>query len=301
MKTQAFEQLACPIDGLALEKQDKQLLCANKHCFDIAKQGYSNLLPVQYKRSKQPGDSKEMVDARQRFLNSGIYQPISHAVNECILEHQMRRSQSELSESDLSEFNFAVLDAGCGEGYYLQQLKMAGIESSHQGTLSLLGIDIAKPAILAAAKREKNDISWSVASNRNLPIAAQSIDIILCMFGFPVFEQFQKVLKANGAILLVESGPHHLVELREKIYDEVRISDVPIHQKALELGFQIQEYKELRYQSSVLTEEQLHDLLIMTPHFYKAPAAKKADIATLKDLTLTIDVRLRLMSLQNIQ
>jgi len=63
--------LACPIDGKRLESREKQLVCENGHVFDVARQGYVNLLPVQHKRTKDPGDSKEMVLARAQFLNTG--------------------------------------------------------------------------------------------------------------------------------------------------------------------------------------------------------------------------------------
>ena len=77
--------LACPIDGGRLEFQEKQLVCENGHVFDVARQGYVNLLPVQHKRSKHPGDSKEMVLARTRFLNLGNYYPVAIKLAEIVL------------------------------------------------------------------------------------------------------------------------------------------------------------------------------------------------------------------------
>ena len=76
--------LACPIDGLQLEPHEKQLVCENGHVFDIARQGYVNLLPVQHKRTKHPGDSKAMVLARTQFLNSGIYKHIAKKLTELV-------------------------------------------------------------------------------------------------------------------------------------------------------------------------------------------------------------------------
>lgn len=127
--------------------------CAKGHCFDIASQGYINLLPVQNKRSLDPGDSKEMVAARHRFLSAGHYAPIAAAV----------------ARASLSAFpagnTIACLDAGCGEGYYLRQL--AAAESTHN--LSLLGLDISKWAVLSAAKQDKRT-RWVVGSNAHLPV-----------------------------------------------------------------------------------------------------------------------------------
>jgi len=107
----SFESLACPLDGNPLQRVDKAWRCPQGHSFDIARQGYVHLLPVQKKRSKDPGDSKTMVAARQRFLEAGYYRPIADAVSAAILNDAA--TGSELS----------CLDAGCGEGYYLRQLR----------------------------------------------------------------------------------------------------------------------------------------------------------------------------------
>ena len=70
---------------------------------------------------------------------------------------------------------------------------------------NLYGLDIPKPAIEAACKREKHAISWIVASNRSIPLQDNSIDILICMFGFPVFEEFKRVLKPSGKLIMVDT------------------------------------------------------------------------------------------------
>ena len=72
MSVAGFDALACPLDGLPLQSTGTAWRCASGHSFDIASQGYTNLLPVQHKRSRDPGDSKEMVAARRRFLTAGF-------------------------------------------------------------------------------------------------------------------------------------------------------------------------------------------------------------------------------------
>ena len=81
MAVTPFRSLACPLDGAPLQCQGSAWCCPAGHSFDIASQGYANLLPVHKKRSLDPGDSKEMVAARRRFLNAGFYQPIAAAVS----------------------------------------------------------------------------------------------------------------------------------------------------------------------------------------------------------------------------
>src|SRR5690554_2461616 len=105
MTITAFDALACPLDGAALQRESGSWRCASGHNFDVARQGYVHLLPVQKKRSLDPGDSKVMVAARRRFLEAGYYQPIAGAVSAAVL-----KGVSEGSHLD-------CLDAGCGEGY----------------------------------------------------------------------------------------------------------------------------------------------------------------------------------------
>ena len=87
MSITPFQALACPLDGKPLSWSDSVWRCSDGHSFDIAKQGYVNLLPVQQKRSHDPGDSKAMVAARQRFLDAGHYQPIAEVVSNAVLSH----------------------------------------------------------------------------------------------------------------------------------------------------------------------------------------------------------------------
>ena len=142
MSVSPFTALACPLDGAPLQRQGGSLRCADGHCFDLAAQGYVNLLPVQNKRSLDPGDSKEMVAARRRFLEAGHYQPIADAVARAVLA------------AAAPGRTLTCLDAGCGEGYYLRQLAAA---AGNAHPLALLGLDISKWAVQAAAKRDGQD------------------------------------------------------------------------------------------------------------------------------------------------
>ena len=179
-----FTALACPLDGAPLQRQGGSLRCADGHCFDLAAQGYVNLLPVQNKRSLDPGDSKEMVAARRRFLEAGHYQPIADAVAQAVLAGAVPGR------------TLTCLDAGCGEGYYLRQLAAAAAAEARP--LALAGLDISKWAVQAAAKRDLHDArsqagasaapctTWIVGSNAGLPVLPATLDRVLCMFGFPV-------------------------------------------------------------------------------------------------------------------
>ncbi len=96
---------SCPLCHQPLTQANNSFVCPGRHQFDVAKEGYVNLLPVQHKRSRDPGDSAEMMQARRAFLDAGHYQPLRDAIVNVLKE----KSNSE---------DAAILDIGCGEGYY---------------------------------------------------------------------------------------------------------------------------------------------------------------------------------------
>lgn len=270
-----FQALACPLDGGRLHHNGASWRCAGGHSFDVASQGYIHLLPVQQKRSLDPGDSKEMVAARRRFLDGGHYQPIAAAVSAATLADLPAHAPA------------ACLDAGCGEGYYLRALAAAAGGSGQ--SLALLGLDISKWAVLAGAKQDKRP-TWVVGSNANLPVLSGTLDRVLCMFGFPVYAEFARVLKADGVLLQVDTGPDHLRELREIIYPTLK-PERPPDARAPD-GFRCLGSETVRYSLALHGTEQIADLLAMTPHLYRANAEGRARAAALTTIALTVDVRL---------
>lgn len=270
-----FQLLTCPLDDKPLQREASSWRCAAGHCFDIAREGYVNLLPVQNKRSLDPGDSKEMVAARRRFLNAGHYRPIAEAASRAVL-------------ADLpTDAPAACLDAGCGEGYYLRQLAAAATEANQP--LTLLGLDISKWAVLSAAKQDSRP-TWVVGSNAKLPAPSGTLDRVLCMFGFPVYGEFARVLKPGGQLIQVDAGPDHLRELREIIYPTLkpqRSSD-----NAAPEGFAPLAAESLRFSLALEGQEAIADLLAMTPHLYRASADGRERAAALTHIALTIDVRI---------
>src|SRR3546814_3211296 len=132
-----FQALACPLDGATLRRHENMWQCASGHSFDISSQGYVHLLPVQKKRSRDPGDSKEMVASRRRFLSTGAYDPIARAAGQMVLKDVPAGA------------TLSCLDAGCGEGHYLRSLAASAGPDTR---LALAGLDISKWAVQAAAR-----------------------------------------------------------------------------------------------------------------------------------------------------
>ena len=128
-------ELICPICGEQLDNQGRSYVCPNRHSFDVARQGYVNLLPVQQKHSQNPGDTREQVLSRRSFLEADFYAPIARALIDTAREMQAVGP---------------ILDIGCGEGYYCTRLaKALGAE--------LTGLDISKEAVRVAAGKYKED------------------------------------------------------------------------------------------------------------------------------------------------
>jgi len=263
------------MDGASLSRDERSLTCEHGHTYDLAKTGYVNLLPVQNKRSKDPGDSKEMVAARQAFLNQQHYFPIVEAI------------LSSWPKGNVVN-GVRILDAGCGEGYYLYEigkaLQVQDIE------VERTGLDISKWAITAASKRDKS-VSWLVGSNASLPVPSERFDAILCLFGFPVFSEFSRVLSQAGLLLLVESGPDHLIELREILYPSIH-DYKPTFSEGVE-GFQLVLEQAETYVFTLNSQVQIQQLLSMTPHIHKASYDGREAVKQLESINLTADIKLR--------
>lgn len=270
-----FTQLCCPLDSAPLTLSDKTWRCEHGHSFDVAKQGYVNLLPVQNKRSKDPGDSKAMVQARSRFLAAGFYAPLAEA----------------LAATVLASPAGSMLDAGCGEGYYLRHVLDTAASHSvgKSADMSAAALDISKWAVQAAAKRDPR-VSWLVASNSSIPVPDSSIDTLLCVFGFPVESEFKRVLRDGGRLIMVDPAPGHLHELKQVIYDEVKEkpSSLPVSEK-----WQLVSEQRVTFSVTLPSRDVIHDLLAMTPHLYRVSSAGRERAEALTSLTVTVDVWLR--------
>ncbi len=185
--------LLCPVRGchVALARDGRRLHCPRAHSFDIASSGYVNLLQPQDRRSKQPGDAALAVAARRRLHDRGVTAPLLAAIAETL----------GASSTDI------VLDAGCGEGYYLGSLATQTGCDAH-------GADISTPAIEAAAKRYP-ECHWIVANaDRWLPYADQSFSIVLSVTARMNGAEFRRVLRDGGRLLVAVPSPVDLGELR---------------------------------------------------------------------------------------
>lgn len=275
-----MDSLICPVcfQALSLSDNKKSMCCQNKHLFDISKQGYLNLLLSHKKKSKQPGDTIEMVKARTLFLNQGYYTPLAERLTALINDN--------LPEV---EDTLRYCDIACGEGYYTQLIHQCASEK--QRCIST-GFDISTPAIKAAAKRD-NSIQWLIASANNIPLLAHSQNLLTCLFCRVDFAAAARIADDNALFIVAETGTNHLIELREQLYDDV-FEQKNKHLTTDEAPFAHIKTDSFIYQTEIHSSEDIQNLLAMTPHFWRVKPEKKKALEAMSKISLTLDINLHL-------
>ena len=235
--------LLCPICFEKLDLAGKQYACPNHHSFDLARQGYVNLLTVQHKHSLNPGDTREQVLSRREFLEAGYYAPIADTLVE---------TARELGISG------QILDVGCGEGYYSARLADAlGAE--------LTGLDISKEAVRCAAAKYKGK-QWLCATAAHIPVEDGSVQLLTSLFALTLPEEFRRVIGEEGYYFQVLAAEDHLLGLKSIIYDQLHhkekntVPELP--------GFTRIRTVPIRF-SFTVEGRQVQNLFSMTPHVFR--------------------------------
>ena len=131
--------LKCPVCQKILIKNNNCYKCDSNHNFDISSKGYTNMLLANQRHSINPGDSKEMILSRVRFLNLDYYHILRKTILETIIKYN---TEDEISFCDLA----------CGEGYYTNYIHQ---QLSNIKKVNTVGIDISKYAIIEACKKQR--------------------------------------------------------------------------------------------------------------------------------------------------
>ena len=289
--TNLLELLVCPVCGAPLTREERSLRCASGHTFDIAKAGYVNLLPPGKEKNARTGDEREMVRAREEFLSLGHYAAISEALADAAAQYVPRK-------------NYTVCDMGCGEGYHT--CLFTGRLASLTGAEVLsVGFDASKYAAERGCKRSaregffpKDGIGASHEGTAgayflpgnlfHLPLADHSVHLALSMFAPVAGDEAKRILMEDGVLIVVSSGRDHLLELRQKIYDEVRFSD---ELPAVPDGFYEIARIHNRYRTDIPSADVLRALFTMTPFYYKTTEAGRERLFSSEmPFSLTVDV-----------
>ncbi len=261
---------ACPICRQMMKRDSVSYRCMSGHSFDIAKEGYVNLLPANQKHSDMPGDDREMVRARTLFLNGGWYAPL-------------RESLCRLTEMYLGQYP-TVLDVGCGEGYYTEALT----QIAEAGNGRTAGVDLSRFAVRKAAKR-CDGAEIAVASVYHLPLKDESVSLLVNCFSPLAAGEFHRVLKPGGYFLYVVPGQKHLWEMKEILYDQPYENE--LRNEAYE-GFSQIEEKSLQFRFHLQKQEEITALFQMTPYAWKTPKEGKDRLAECRELKLTAAFRI---------
>ncbi len=259
--------LICPICQGALSRVDNGVTCPAGHRFDRARQGYLNLLPVQHKNSRDPGDNAAMVEARRRFLDGGHYASLARRLAQLAAERSPQR----------------WLDIGCGEGYYTEQVGAALPRAEGYA------LDISREAIKRACKRAPQ-LNWLVASMARVPLSDASCNLLASVFSPLDWQEARRLLARGGGLLRMGPTNEHLMELRQKLYAEVRDYDDQKHLQLIPEGMGLAHSETLNFTLQLDSEQARADLLAMTPHGWRASAERRAAVIA-EPLSVTVAIR----------
>lgn len=269
----AKQILMCPVCRQPLNLTERTWRCEQGHSYDVAKQGYVNLHVVQHKHSKNPGDTPESVDARRAFLQGGYYQPLQQAVVALLKQLDVK----------------AILDIGCGEGYYTSAMQ--------QVVEHCVGVDIAKTAVQRAAKLNP-EVIWVVGTGATLPVLDHSMDACTSLFSPIPQAEIARVLKDEGYLIVVTPASEHLYAMREALFEQVN-PHTP--EKFVE---QLQDLFELKQEQIidapfVLEQQALKNLIAMTPYAYKASPERRSQLEQHSQLEVTASFQIYVFQKRN--
>lgn len=262
----------CPVCGEKLDKSGKSYICPNNHTFDEARSGYVNLLLSKHMVKTGHGDNKLMVQARRNFLDKDYYKPLLDVLGKTVCRYLPHGG--------------VLLDAGCGEGYYTSGVRASVAESGKSA--DFYGIDISKIAAEYAAKRCK-DILFAVASVFHIPCEDCSCDVLMTLFAPYCGEEYHRVLKKGGVMIMAIPSVMHLWELKQAIYDSPYKNEV----KPYELdGFMLARKQHISYRLALDSQEDIQNLFSMTPYYYRTGRCEQERLAALERLETQVDFEL---------
>lgn len=208
-----------------------------------------NLLLSKHAGKTNHGDNKLMVRARRNFLDKGYYEPLCS---------QLCRLVTKLSPDEP-----VILDAGCGEGYYT--LAAASSLDKSGKSADIYGIDVSRDAVDYAARRSST-INYAVASVFHIPVADCSCDMLITLFVPYSGEEYRRVLKKGGVMIMGIPSENHLWELKKAVYDVPYKNEV----RPYELdGFSFAGSRRVSYKMKLTSNEDILSLFSMTPYYYK--------------------------------
>ena len=280
----------CPACQSPLTLVERTYKCAAGHTYDVAREGYVNLLLAQHKRSKEPGDNKQMVNARRSFLEQGYYQPLAKRMADVLQQFSGSVPVNDI-ECPAAERLINLFDVGCGEGYYLNYVltRLNGDQKSFVAKGA--GLDISKIAVQKAAK--KYSVSeFCVASSFAIPLPDASQHSVIQVFAPSSEQEILRVLKDDGVWLQVNPAAEHLAELKACVY-----AAPAEHKPALPVpeGFELCHEETVTFRFTLDTSDMRMNLLMMTPYYWSTSVQ---NVQRIKDLLSDVSAHFSLRLLR---
>lgn len=268
----------CPICYSTLYVKNFSLMCHNRHTFDIAKQGYVNLL----NRTVKTNYNRQLFVARKQIIKETLLFEKLHQE----IAHVIIKNRNDVKVATQEN----ILDAGCGEGSHLVHI-CEQINFKLQQPMCGVGIDISKEGILAATKNNINMI-WSVADLTHLPFKEEQFAVILNILSPANYAEFSRVLNDNGIIIKVVPRDAYLQELRQFFFQGHQ--QTYSNENAVQLfnyHFQTIYRTTLTYEI-MLEERQLQTFVQMTPLLWQITEEKISAFLQSGTKTITVDLEL---------
>lgn len=251
--------LICPVCGQALYNDGNTMRCEKGHSFDVAKEGYVNLLRAS-KNGDLIGDDKYSARSRRDFLNKGYYS---------LLQKELCR----IFESRQG----TLLDICCGEGYYTAAL-------GENRNLSVYGFDISREMVRLAAKRGNG--TYFVANMASIPVKDGSMDYAVHLFAPFNEASFARILKPGGKLLTVVPGQFHLWGLKQALYATPYENDekLPVTQQLRIVGSH-----KISGRIRLSCQEDIQAVFRMTPYYFHTAQQDKEKLLSLNELETDIE------------
>lgn len=251
--------LICPVCGENLIREDKAQKCPNGHSFDIAKEGYVNLL-LSSKKGDSMGDDRISARKRRDFLNCGYYAPLKDGL-----------------VSIFEDKSGTLLDICCGEGYYTSAL-------AENESLRVYGFDLSREMVRLAAKRGRAE--YFVANMASIPVPDSSFDYAVHLFAPFNEKEFARILKAGGTLYSVVPGARHLFGLKEVLYDEPYLNDEKLPETS---ELELISSRKISAEIELKTKEDIEAVFRMTPYYFHTSEKDKAKLFDLSNLKTPIE------------
>ena len=251
--------MICPVCGEPLKMLPGMMRCCQGHCFDVAKEGYVNLLRTN-KKGDLIGDDKFSARSRRDFLNKGYYASLQEALCGIFADKQG-----------------TLLDICCGEGYYTAAL-------GENPNLQVFGFDISREMVRLAAKRGKG--TYFVANMASIPVGDASMDYAVHLFAPFNENAFARVLKPGGKLYSVVPGEYHLWGLKQALYDTPYENDEKLPETT---ALRLMGVQKVSACIDLKSQEDIQAVFRMTPYYFHTSQQDKEKLVVLEHLQTPVE------------